>query len=325
MPSYEDLLEEARRHLEEFGVQELPGRLVLRGDSLWLTTAPEVPEDVRVHSVGVRLFRIQNHGLKPTSFGLMLLGARIKKRRVELTRAEVQELLSGRTLRRPGLPQGYVALCLEGEALGCGEVRGESLRGQIPLGRRQELLIALAQEGKVLPKPSQYNDGKGAGMKTQEDVLKGAILFEERGRIFYEHAAQEAKSPGVREVFALLAQEEGRHRDYLAKMLAGLLRTGKMEKFSRPASDMVSAVLTEDVKKGIEAAGFEAAAIYAGMALEERAVAYYRENAKKAPPNLAELFEFLAQWEQTHWDLLFALDEELRQRIWHERGFWPLD
>jgi rubrerythrin len=87
--------------------------------------------------------------------------------------------------------------------------------------------------------------------------------------------------------------------------------------------DVTSAVITPEVKKEIEAAGFEAAAIYAGMALEEKAVAFYAEKAKTAPRELAQLYQSLARWEQFHLDLLASLDEELRQRIWHERGFWP--
>jgi NOL1/NOP2/fmu family ribosome biogenesis protein len=150
LPSYADLSEEVRRMLGEFGVEEIPGRLVFRHEAFWLTTAPEIPEKVRVHAVGVRLARVQPHGLKPTSFGLMVLGELVRKRRVEVSREELRELLLGRALRKPGLPEGYVALCLDGEVLGCGEVRGEFLRCQIPLGRRQELLVALAHENKLV-------------------------------------------------------------------------------------------------------------------------------------------------------------------------------
>lgn len=162
-------------------------------------------------------------------------------------------------------------------------------------------------------------------MKTQEDVLKGAILFEERSRAFYEHAASSAQSPGVREIFTILTKEETRHKEYLARLLGELLRTGRIEGTGIEPLDVSSAVLTESMKKEIEAAGFEAAAIYAGMALEERAVRFYIEQAKNASPELAKFYTSLARWEQTHLDLLMALDEELRQRIWHERGFWPLD
>lgn len=149
MPSLEDRTKEAAAYFRDlFGVEGLPGRVVGRGDSWWLTTAPDVPEGVKVHSLGVRLLRVQEKGLKPTSFGLMLLGDRITARRVELTREEIVPLLHGRSLRGEGLPAGYVALSLEGEVLGCGHVRDGVLRCQIPRGRRQELLTVLQAESR---------------------------------------------------------------------------------------------------------------------------------------------------------------------------------
>jgi NOL1/NOP2/fmu family ribosome biogenesis protein len=121
-----------KRLLREFGVEEIPGELLFRHDAFWLTTAQGLPKGVKIHAVGIRLVRVQKLGLKPTSFGLMFLGPRIQRRRVELTREELRELLLGHPLRKPGLPQGFVALSLEGEVVGCGEVRGELLRCQIP-------------------------------------------------------------------------------------------------------------------------------------------------------------------------------------------------
>lgn len=320
MPFYADP-NEVERLLREFGVEEIPGELLFRHDAFWLTTAQGLPNDVKIHAVGIRLVRVQKLGLKPTSFGLMFLGPRIQRRRVELTREELRELLLGHPLRKLGLPQGFVALSLEGEVLGCGEVRGEVLRCQIPRARRQELLIVLAQEGAVISSASKMAI-KEEKVETPEDVLKGAILLEERGKAFYEHAALSAQNPGVKEIFTMLAHEEERHKDYLAKAFAEFVRTGKVSLTSQPV-DVASAVITPEIKKDIEAAGFEAAAIYAGMALEEKAVAFYAEKAKTAPRELAELYQSLAKWEQSHLDLLAALDEELRQRIWHERGFWP--
>lgn len=147
MPSSDDRNREALAYLrEEFGVEELPGKLIQRSGDWWLTTVPQVPEGVRVHSLGVRLLRAQSRGLKPTSFGLMLLGTRVRKRRVELTRKELVALLLGRSLDRGDLPSGYVALCLDGVVVGCGHVKGGRLRCQIPRGRRQELLTALQAE-----------------------------------------------------------------------------------------------------------------------------------------------------------------------------------
>ena len=147
MPSSDEQANEALTYLRErFGVEELPGRVVERGDSLWLTTAPEMPNGIKIHSLGIRLLRKQKKSLKPTSFGLMLLGDRIRAQRVNLSRSDLENLLQGRTLTRKDLTPGYVALCFEGDVLGCGHVKGGLLRCQIPRGRRQELLIALAAE-----------------------------------------------------------------------------------------------------------------------------------------------------------------------------------
>jgi len=147
LPSSDEQANEALTYFRErFGVEELPGRVVERGDSLWLTTAPEMPNGIKIHSLGIRLLRKQKKSLKPTSFGLMLLGDRIRAQRVNLSRSDLENLLQGRTLTRKDLTPGYVALCFEGDVLGCGHVKGGLLRCQIPRGRRQELLIALAAE-----------------------------------------------------------------------------------------------------------------------------------------------------------------------------------
>jgi len=143
--SLDDRADEALSYFRErFGVDELPGRVVERGDALWLTTASgELPEGIPAAAMGVRLLRRGERGLKPTSFGLMLLGDRIRDRRVNLSRHELEALLQGRTLTRRDLTPGYVALCFEGDVLGCGHVKGGLLRCRIPRGRRQELLNAL--------------------------------------------------------------------------------------------------------------------------------------------------------------------------------------
>ncbi|MFN3346686.1 MAG: hypothetical protein ACK42E_02605, partial [Candidatus Bipolaricaulaceae bacterium] len=99
MPCYKDQLEEARAVLRQFGIAEVHGKLVVRGDSVWLTTAEDWPEGVRVHALGIRLFRIQSPGLKPTSFGLQALGALIQARRAEVSQAELKALLLGRTCK----------------------------------------------------------------------------------------------------------------------------------------------------------------------------------------------------------------------------------
>ena len=119
MPSFEDRTAEAAAYFrDEFGVEELPGRVLYRSGTYWLTSSPELPA-APVHAAGIPLLREQRGGLKPTSFGLSRLGALIGRGRIELTRDELSTLLLRRALPREGQSR-YVALVYEGEVLGCG-------------------------------------------------------------------------------------------------------------------------------------------------------------------------------------------------------------
>jgi rubrerythrin len=162
-------------------------------------------------------------------------------------------------------------------------------------------------------------------MERQEDILKGALLLEKRGKALYEQSALGTDNGAVRDVFLNLAQEEGRHIEILSKAFAGLMRTGKVD-VETPADKPTAAatdVLTDAVKADISAASYEAAALYAAMALEERAVAFYSDAERESAGEAKALYSWLAQWERSHLDLLTALDEELRQRVWNDQRFWP--
>ncbi len=139
--------EVAREYLRErFGVEALPGRVVERARGIWLTTADLIPQGVKVHSVGIRLFHLQGRGLKPASLGLSFLAERIKRSRVEVNLEELEWLLLGHAVERPGAPEGYVAIVYRGDVIGCGKVRGGKLSAEISKARRQELLAALPWE-----------------------------------------------------------------------------------------------------------------------------------------------------------------------------------
>jgi len=161
----------------------------------------------------------------------------------------------------------------------------------------------------------------------RRNALKGAMLLEQRGEEFYKAAARSAQSADVSEMFRLLANEEASHRRTLAKVYAELEDRGD---FSPPSlegtpGDVAANVLTADVLSDISAAGYEAAAIYAALGLEERAIAYYREQEQGATEQKEkELYSWLADWEGKHLNALMAMEEDLRQRIWNDQHFWPL-
>lgn len=163
--------------------------------------------------------------------------------------------------------------------------------------------------------------------KSAEDILKTAILLERRGKAFYTTAARQSESEAVREIFTIMAEEEDVHIEHLSRQFAEYEKSGKFTRNAvTGAADDTEAVmiLSEQVKKEISAAGFEAAAISAAIDFENRAVEVYQKRADEATdPNEKEMYQSLADWERTHHRLLFKLNEDLKEQVWNDSNFWP--
>ena len=79
----------------------------------------------------------------------------------------------------------------------------------------------------------------------------------------------------------------------------------------------------KDILNGIFAAGYEAAAISAGIELKKKSIEFYSERSNVAKNSgERELFKILANWEKTHLKILNDLDKELRKIIWYDNKFW---
>jgi rubrerythrin len=92
------------------------------------------------------------------------------------------------------------------------------------------------------------------------------------------------------------------------------------------SSEFASAaeILTQDLKRQISAADYEAAAIAAAMSMEKNAIQVYGRRAAEAQdPDERALYRWLAEWETAHLDFLARIDRELTEEIWHDNRFWP--
>jgi len=163
--------------------------------------------------------------------------------------------------------------------------------------------------------------------KSAEDILKTAILLERRGKAFYTTAARQTQSEAARKIFTMMAEEEDEHVEFLSKQFADYQKNGKfsMNDVEQPVDDTEAVmILSEQVKKEISAAGFEAAAISAAMDFETRAIEVYQGRADEATDsNEKEMYQMLADWERTHHHLLHKLNEDLKEQIWNDNNFWP--
>ncbi len=150
------------------------------------------------------------------------------------------------------------------------------------------------------------------------------MLLEMRGRILYEKAAQAASDPAVRDLFQSLAEEEGRHQEWLEQMFVARSTEGDTTGFAVPDSARAHAVLSPEIIGSISAAGFESAVISAAIGLEEKAIDFYDRGAADSPDrDCGRAFTVLADWERTHLELLVGLDRQIRDQAWFDSGFWP--
>jgi rubrerythrin len=163
--------------------------------------------------------------------------------------------------------------------------------------------------------------------KSSVDILKEAILLERRGKAFYTTAARQTQSEAARKIFEMMAAEEDEHINFLSKQFAYYEKNKEFMKVDEAADAddaTVMAILSEEIKKQINAASFEAAAISAAMDFETRAVKIYSDRAQSATDiNEKDMYQMLADWEKGHHFWLHKINEDLKEQIWYDNNFWP--
>ena len=159
------------------------------------------------------------------------------------------------------------------------------------------------------------------------EILKQAILLEKRGRAFYLNAFENARDPDVKRIFQIMADEEEDHVKFLAQQYKTYQSQGKFDPAVALENDgktVADEVLSSNIKDKISAASFEAAAIASAIDMENRAIAAYSERAENAETeDERQFYEWLADWERGHHKILYQLDQELKDKIWHDNNFWP--
>jgi len=164
--------------------------------------------------------------------------------------------------------------------------------------------------------------------KRTTDILKEAILLEQRGRAFYSNIASQTTSDAVKRIFTMIAEEEEQHIRFLSDQYRHYQKHNFFMDVTLQAGtapdEVARKVLSEEMKSQISAASFEAAAISAAMDFEAKAVELYASRAESAvDTNEKELYHMLAEWERGHHKWLARIDKDLREQVWYDNNFWP--
>ncbi len=97
---------------------------IVRGRNIWIVAKSvhlSTALALQPHTVGLRLARETNLGIKPTTYGLQVFGHYATKNRLEIPREEALRFLRGEViLRRFDVTPGFVVVWSEGLVVGCG-------------------------------------------------------------------------------------------------------------------------------------------------------------------------------------------------------------
>lgn len=162
-------------------------------------------------------------------------------------------------------------------------------------------------------------------VKSVTDILKEAILLEMRGKEFYKNVSEKSDNQSTKDFFKMMSDEEDEHIKFLKTQYDHYTKNNEFTAPEAPVEDdeTVVQILTDKIKKEINAASFEAAAINSAMDFETRAVKIYSDRAKEATdPNEKETYEMLAKWEVGHQKFLHEINEELKESVWNDNNFW---
>lgn len=161
----------------------------------------------------------------------------------------------------------------------------------------------------------------GATTNEMVRVLKTAIEVEKNGYETFKKLADKTADAEGKRMFGQLAKDEVEHRELLEKQLAHLEAGGSVKSVVIPKSEVESLIpaIREKQKRIKGEAGLGAVdALTTALDLERKAGNFFREKAAElASQELKAMFMRLAEWEDSHYDLIQAeLDSINNTGMW---------
>ncbi|MGD9549084.1 MAG: ferritin family protein [Candidatus Krumholzibacteriia bacterium] len=159
-------------------------------------------------------------------------------------------------------------------------------------------------------------------------AIKDAVMVEVKGQQLYSHAATTAEDPAAKAMFEMLAKDEDDHVRILMSQYRHLVEEGKLNLDDVHPAEVDHGshdVINDQFKKSVQRGKFEMAVISIGCDLENKAIAYYKENAARTDdPDLKQLFTWLVEWEDGHLEQLLELEKIYQDAYWADQGFSPM-
>lgn len=128
----------------QFGIKEIPGQLVKRGEEriflyqgeLSVEQIKTLEKSCQVERVGIYFCKFQNEEIRLSIDGTQVIKDQIKKNIFELDKEQAQEWMKGREVNVKSGLKGVVVMKYGNDFLGCGKASEEKITNFIPKNRR---------------------------------------------------------------------------------------------------------------------------------------------------------------------------------------------
>ena len=157
-------------------------------------------------------------------------------------------------------------------------------------------------------------------------ILKQSILAERRAKTLYQALAKNTQSDSVRDIAKTLMAEEQSHIEFLSIHYRNYTDKGLFldSKSKLRQNELADTLVTKKIRREIDAAGYEAAALSAAIELEKKSLALCSGRADEASDvSEGSVYTMLAHWERIHLNLLNKINQDITESIWHDNNFWP--
>ncbi len=157
--------------------------------------------------------------------------------------------------------------------------------------------------------------------KELENILRIAIEVEINGMESFARFAEKTQNANGKKMFQRLAKDEKEHKDILEKQLEQLNKDGTWKEIQIPESKieaLIPKVREKEIRTKGEAKLGEINALNTALELERKSAQFYKDQANKVSDSRArQLFLSLAEWENSHYDLVQAeLDSVNNTGMW---------
>ncbi|MBN2718901.1 MAG: ferritin family protein [Deltaproteobacteria bacterium] len=158
--------------------------------------------------------------------------------------------------------------------------------------------------------------------------LKTAMRAEFEGYHFYMMAAENTEDARGKDAFKLLASDEFEHLNFLQAQYDNLVKNGQPDdalalKAVLPF-DGPNPIFSAQIKTRIKDAHHEMTILAVGIQLELNAINEYNALASAAnDPVVSGFYRELAAFENSHYQILLAQQDTLKEAYWTENHFQP--